>query len=122
MNKANIVWTVSSPILLPGEKGSFDEVSVKDPSVVYYSGKWHVFYTAGGKACTGYVSANTLKELQTAPRFELTQIRGKKSRYACAPQVFFFEPEKTWYLIYQTMDKDLQPVYSTTKTIDKPES
>jgi hypothetical protein len=111
-------------VLGPGAAGAFDEVAVKDPSVVFFGGRWHVFYTARGRGdyATGYVSAGTLEGLRDAPRHELTQIRGKASRYACAPQVFFFEPQGLWYLICQTRDSNYQPVYSTTRTIEKPES
>ncbi|MHC4200237.1 MAG: non-reducing end alpha-L-arabinofuranosidase family hydrolase [Planctomycetota bacterium] len=118
------VWTVEAPLLLPGPKGEFDEVAVKDPTIVRHGGKWHLFYTARGRDeyTTGYVSAPTLAGLRTAPRFGLEQIRGGKSRYACAPQVFFFEPRKTWYLLFQTRDSNYQPAYSTTGTIDRPES
>jgi len=121
---AGVSWCVTAPVLLPGSTGSFDEVSVKDPSVVYFEGKWHVFYTARGRGeyTTGYVAAPTWEMLKDAPHHELTQIRGRSQRYACAPQVFFFAPQGLWYLIYQTRDANYQPVYSTTKTIGKPES
>ena len=29
-------WQIGDPILLPGLKGSFDEVAVKDPSIVFF--------------------------------------------------------------------------------------
>jgi hypothetical protein len=45
-----------------------------------------------------------------------------KDPYAAAPQVFFFEPRNTWYLIYQTRDSNYQPVFSTTTTINIPTS
>ena len=69
----NNQWSVDSLVLLPGPKGSFDEVAVKDPTVVFYEGTWHVFYTARSKEeyTTGYVSAETLAGLQKAPRHEL---------------------------------------------------
>jgi hypothetical protein len=41
--------TVGKPelsILNPGSKGSFDETGLKNPSVVFAVGKWHLFYTA----------------------------------------------------------------------------
>ena len=119
----NNQWSVDSLVMLPGPKGSFDEVAVKDPSVVYYDGKWHVFYTARSKEeyTTGYVSAETLPGLQTAPRHELKMIRGQK-RYACAPQVFYYEPQQKWYLIFQNRDATYQPMFSTTSTISDPES
>ncbi len=116
-------WEVSPPIFSPGPEGSFDEVAVKDPSVVYYKGKWHVFYTARGKGeyTTGYVSAKELSDLPSAKRHELKMIRGK-TRYGCAPQVFYYEPQQKWYLIFQNRDSNYQPVFSTTATIEQPDT
>lgn len=116
-------WTVSDPILCPGPEGSFDEVAVKDPTIVFFEGSWHLFYTARSRTeyTTGYVSAPTVNGLQSAPRHELTMIRGK-SRYGCAPQVLYYEPQAKWYLVFQNRDANYQPVYSTTATISKPES
>lgn len=117
------IWQISDPVLLPGSIGSFDEVAVKDPSIVYFENKWHLFYTARSNTeyTTGYVSAEELTDLQSAPRHQLNMIRGK-SRYGCAPQVFYFEPQNQWYLIFQNRDSNYQPAFSTTKTITKPES
>ncbi len=117
-------WQAGAPLLSPGPAGAFDETAVKDPSVVFFEDKWHVFYTARGRNeyTTGYVSAAKLQDLNEAPRHELMQIRGQDSRYACAPQVFFFDPQRLWYLIVQTRDANYQPVYCTTQTIDRPDS
>lgn len=117
-------WLVGPSILLPGPEGSFDETAVKDPSVVFFGDRWHLFYTARGRGqyVTGYAAAPRLEDLGHARRLELTSVRGKASRYGCAPQVFFFEPQNKWYLIFQTRDANYQPAYSTTTTIDKPES
>lgn len=122
--RADVRWQVEATVLVPGQARAFDETAVKDPSVVFFQGQWHVFYTARGREeyTTGYVSAATLEALRDAPRHELTQVRGRRSRYACAPQVFFFAPQGLWYLLYQTRDANYQPVYSTTKTIDRPQS
>lgn len=120
---AENVWSVTAPVLGPGPAGSFDEVAVKDPSIVFADGAWHVFYTARcrDEYTTGYVSAPMLDDLQSAPRRELPQIRGR-TRYGCAPQVFYFEPQRRWYLIFQTRDANYQPMFSTTATLAKPES
>lgn len=117
------IWEVSNFILSPGPEGSFDEVSVKDPSVIFYKGKWHVFYTARSNKeyTTGYVSSKELSNLQSAQRHELKMIRGK-ARYGCAPQVFYFEPQRKWYLIFQNRDSNYQPAFSTTTTIAKPDT
>lgn len=116
-------WRISEPVLEKGNSGSFDEVSVKDPTIVYYEDAWHLFYTARStdEYTTGYVSAKTLKELKHAQRFELNQIRGK-TRYGCAPQVFYFEPQKKWYLIFQNRDANYQPAFSTNSKISDPQS
>ena len=39
-------WTVSDPILEKGPRGAFDEISVKDPTIVFYNNKYHLFYTS----------------------------------------------------------------------------
>lgn len=116
-------WKLSDSILTHGPKGSFDEVAVKDPSIVFFEGMWHVFYSARSESeyTTGYVSAKRLADLQSAPRHELDMIKGR-SRYGCAPQVFCFEPQRKWYLIFQNGDANYQPAYSTTTTISKPET
>lgn len=122
MCQENQNWNITKPVFEKGNPGSFDETSVKDPSIVFYENAWHLFYTARGnnEYTTGYVSAKELKDLNKAPRFELKQIRGK-TKYGCAPQVFYFSPQKKWYLIYQNRDSNYQPVFSTNSEIAKPE-
>ena len=117
-------WLVNPPALTPGPKGNFDETAVKDPTIVFFENNWHLFYTARGqnRYHLGYVAAPTLESLNKAPHIQLKQLRGQSDPYAAAPQVFFFKPQKTWYLIYQTRGSNYQPVYSATKTIAKPES
>jgi hypothetical protein len=116
-------WDVAAPILSQGPEGSFDEVAVKDPSIVFHGEKWHLFYTARSRTeyTTGYVSARTLTGLRSAPRHELKTVRGK-SRYGCAPQVFYFEPQRKWYLVFQNRDSNYQPAFSTTATISRPDT
>jgi endo-1,4-beta-xylanase len=118
-------WIGGPPTLLAGKKGSFDDEGIKDPTIVNYGGRWHLFYTISRKepGGIGYVSAERLDLLNTAPRHKLSQFNGQTSdSKGGAPQVFYFEPQNLWYLIYQTKDFNRQPVYSTTPTIDKPKS
>jgi hypothetical protein len=117
-------WRASPPLFLPGDEGAFDEVAVKDPSVVHHEGAWHVFYTARSDQgySLGYVSAPTLDGLQDTERHPLPQLAGKREGYAAAPQVFFFAPQQKWYLVYQTHESNYQPVFSTTETIADPKS
>lgn len=115
-------WLVSKPVFEAGEQGSFDEVAVKDPSIVFFENKWHLFYTArdSNEYTTGYISAKKLSELKKATRHELKTIRGK-TNYGCAPQIFFFEPQKKWYLIFQNHDSNYQPAFATNYNIAEPE-
>ena len=116
-------WRFVMPVLDPGKSGDFDETAVKDPSIVFYGGRWHLFYTARGnqKYSLGYVSAPKLGELNAAPRHSLARLSGGASTFA-APQVFYFRPARQWYLIYQTTASNYQPVFSHTATIDQPDS
>ncbi|MBC8139517.1 MAG: hypothetical protein H8F28_26865 [Fibrella sp.] len=116
-------WRVGAPVLSPGISGTFDETAVKDPSVVYFEGQWHVFYTARGRNeyTTGYVAAKTWQEMPDAPRYELTGACGA-TRYGCAPQIFYFRPHGIWYLLFQTTDANYQPMFVTTKTLPDPAS
>jgi len=111
---ANPHWQVGPPTLRPGPAGSFDSVAVKDPSIVFYEGNWHLFFTARGRGAytTGYVRAPRLDQLQDAVRYELPKLRSKKERYGCAPQIFYFAPHKKWYLLFQNRDSNYQPMLS----------
>jgi hypothetical protein len=44
----NQSWSITNPVFEKGKSGSFDELSVKDPSIVFYENAWHLFYTARG--------------------------------------------------------------------------
>jgi hypothetical protein len=116
-------WLAGPPVLTPRED-TFDARAVKDPTVVRYEDLWHVFYTActSDKLGIAYVAAPIFEELDAAPRTLLKQLAGGVDDYAAAPQVFYFAPQETWYLVYQTKDSNYQPVYSATKTIDDPDS
>ncbi len=47
-------WFVSEPVLQAGPPGTFDDVAVKDPTIVRYNGKYHMFYTSkASKAASG---------------------------------------------------------------------
>ena len=124
LDPADSVWVTEAPLFSAGSRGSFDETAVKDPSIVFHGGLWHVFYTARGqgKYSLGYVAAPTLNGLQQAKRHPLPQLRGMNSAYAAAPQIFFFAPQQQWYLVFQTRDAKYQPVYATTKDIGDPGS
>lgn len=106
-------WRSSPPVITPRA----DLYAVKDPSIVFANGRYHVFMTTAGPngwglAYTSFASwadapAATLVPLDKSPM---------GPGYRAAPQVFYFAPQKLWYLVYQGGD----PLYSTTGDIDDP--
>lgn len=113
-------WTSSGPLIAPVSDDQHAIVSMKDPTVVYDGGKWHVYATTAnrtGNWSMAYLSFKSWDDAPAAKPYFLDQnpnLRG----YHCAPQVFYFRPKKQWYLIYQSQ----HPTYSTTDDIAKPET
>ncbi len=52
-------WVGGPVVLLPGVKGSVDDEGVKDPTIVQYQGKWHIFYTISRNTTTKYQNQYT---------------------------------------------------------------
>jgi hypothetical protein len=118
-------WKVSEPLVAPLQRAGDTFYSIKDPTIVRYDGRWHLFCTIRAKNRSHqieYLAFENWENIDKAERCLLTI----SQQYYCAPQVFYFEPHKKWYLIYQTSDKSrkpaLQPAYSTTDDITKPAS
>ena len=113
-------WKSSGALIKPVSDDTHKLVSVKDPTVVYYGGKWHVYATtanARGNWSIVYLSFKDWSEAANAKPYYMDanpNLRG----YHCAPHVFYFRPHKKWYLIYQSQP----PQYSTTDDISKPET
>ena len=113
-------WTAGAPLVEAANSSADQYYSVKDPSVVYYRGRWHLFCTVRGKARSHqieYLSFRDWRDADKGRRQMLTITDG----YFCAPEVFYFAPHKKWYLIYQALDKSrqpaLQPAWSTATDI-----
>jgi hypothetical protein len=118
-------WRASVPLLGPDPKAADPQVSIKDPTMVYYDGRWHLFTTVrmrSGKVDIGYLSFADWTQAAKEPRHLLSL----HNEYYCAPQVFFFGPHKRWCLIYQLADKSRTPAFgpcfSTTETLSDPRS
>lgn len=123
---APIQWVLSAPLISPQRKIAGGCVSVKDPSVVFYGAKWHVFMTIRcldpDYTPTVYVSFDKWNNAARSPQY-LLKVR---EEYFAAPQVFYFRPHKKWYLIYQVDELrrrlDHHVGYSTTDDIANPAS
>ena len=121
-------WKVSPPILAVSQdhlpKSEQPWIAVKDPSVVRYGDKWHLFCTlrkqksGDGRIRIGYCN---FAEWSVAADADW-QVLDLTMGYHGAPQIFYFEPQEKWYLIYQATDESrglkYGPCYSTTTTIE----
>jgi len=113
-------WKSTGVLIPPISDETHRLVSVKDPSAVFYNGRWHLYATTANERghwsmmCLGF---KDWAEAARAKPYYLDQnpnLRG----YHCAPQVFYFRRHKLWYLIYQSQ----HPQYSTTDDISRPET
>jgi hypothetical protein len=118
-------WTASPPLVSPADRPADPCVSIKDPTIVRYKDRWHLFCTIRSKVRTHqieYLSFGDWPEANGAERHVLKMHPG----YFCAPQVFHFTPHKKWYLIYQASDESwdpkFQPVFSSTANLEDPAS
>ena len=125
-------WTVGQPFLsvksaqLPPSP-EHEWVAVKDPSIVRFNDRWHLFCTlrknkkGDGRIRIGYASFADWNNAKDSRWSVLNLTLG----YHGAPQIFYFAPHKKWYLIYQAEDstRDLKygPCFSTNDDLSKPD-
>ncbi len=115
-------WTTGAPLVhVEAQRSEADpHVALKDPSVVFHEGRWHVFGTLrkkSGTVCMQHLSFTDWQKANEAPRATISFTE----RYHCAPQVFYFTPHRRWYLVYQLADPArtpaMGPYFSTTENL-----
>ena len=115
-------WTSSGPLIDVEAQRAADDphVALKDPTVVFHDGRWHLIGTLrmkSGRVCMQYLSFTDWPQANTAPR----ELISFTERYHCAPQVFYFTPHRRWYLVYQLADPANTPpmgaYFSTTTNL-----
>ena len=118
-------WKAGPPLIGPVERVDDPCYSIKDPTVVRFDDRWHLFCTIRSVKRTHqieYLSFDKWENANAAERHVLKISDG----YFCAPQVFYFTPHKKWYMILQVRDDKrqpwLQPAFSTTEDLAKPDS
>jgi hypothetical protein len=118
-------WIATDPLVAPAERPEDPCHAIKDPTVVWHDGRWHLFCTIRSRHRTHqieYLSFTDWNHADQAERHVLTLTDG----YFCAPEVFYFRPHQKWYLIYQVAEPSrkpaLQPAFSTTENLGDPGS
>lgn len=117
---ANPNWYAEARCFLDGPAGAFDDLAVKDPTIVYSGGRYHLFYTGrdkgtGGLWRMGYANAISIAGLKTAGRTYMSALNA--GSYFCAPQVFWFPVKGKWFLIYQS---GLGASFATSTDVSNP--
>ncbi len=97
-------WSSSGIVIGPKSDSTHNIVAVKDPSVVYYNGRWYVYMSttdSNGNYGMAATSFTDWSQAGSAPftYLDTTAIGGG---YKTAPMLFYFAPQKLWYLTYQT--------------------
>ncbi|MGC9665373.1 non-reducing end alpha-L-arabinofuranosidase family hydrolase [Planosporangium sp. 12N6] len=110
-------WSSSGQLISPKSDASHNVAGIKDPTVVYYNGKYHVFASIANASGYNmvYLSFTDWSQAGSATHYYLDRTP-IGSGYRAAPQVFYFAPQKLWYLVYQTGNAS----YSTNPDISNP--
>lgn len=113
---SNLSWT-SSDILVSPKNDTRAVAGIKDPSVVFYNNAYHVFASTAKSEGYNLVYFNftDFSEAEDASFYYLDQ-SGIGTGYRAAPEVFYFAPQKLWYLVYQNGNA----AYSTNPDISNP--
>jgi endo-1,4-beta-xylanase len=97
-------WRSSDVLISPKPDATHPIVSVKDPTVVRYKDRWLVYATTAdtsGNWSLQYLSFKNWSDAASATPYFLDQSPIGPG-YRAAPQLFYFAPQKLWYLVYQT--------------------
>jgi hypothetical protein len=118
-------WVSSPPLVGPVTRPEDPCVSIKDPTVIFHDGRWHLFCTIRSEKRTHqieYLNFTDWRKADAAPRHVLKL----PDEYGCAPHVFWFTALKKWCLLYQARDNQrvpaLRPVILMSDRIDDPTS
>jgi hypothetical protein len=118
--KSDPAWRADGRCFCSRKTAAFDDRSVKDPSIIYLNGSYHLFYTGYARSGTysmGYASGPSIESLALSER-TLVDLRGAGTGSYGAPEVFFFEPHGLWYLFFQV--DGLGGCYATTRDVADP--
>lgn len=139
-----IKWKSTGILVAPQNDATHFLYSVKDPTFFRYNGKWEIYATdfeVTGPAVAALQNPGTnqpvqgqrrgggggwnmvhveFADLKDAPNAKLFYMDTKPGfgGYKCAPEVFYFTPQKKWYYTFQTQT----PAYATSDNPDDPTS
>ncbi|KAF2274457.1 glycoside hydrolase [Westerdykella ornata] len=109
-------WTSTDALVGPKNDGR-GIAGIKDPSIILKDNVYHVFASTAKDEGYNLVYFNftNFKDAGKAPFYYLDQ-SSIGTGYRAAPEVFYFAPQKLWYLVYQNGNA----AYSTNPDISNP--
>jgi endo-1,4-beta-xylanase len=115
----SFAWSSSNILISPQSNATHNLIAVKDPSVVQFNGRWYVYMStvdSNGNYGMATINFTDWSQAASAPvtYLDTTAIGGG---YKTAPMLFYFAPQKLWYLSYQT---GANIAYSTNPDITNP--
>ncbi|MGW6920081.1 non-reducing end alpha-L-arabinofuranosidase family hydrolase [Streptomyces sp. NPDC054950] len=110
-------WSSSGQLIAPKSDSTHNIAGIKDPTVVYYNGKYHVFASTASSSGYNlvYLNFGDWSQAGSATHHYLDRT-AIGTGYRAAPQVFYNAPQRLWYLVYQTGNAS----YSTNPDISNP--
>ncbi|WP_198666998.1 non-reducing end alpha-L-arabinofuranosidase family hydrolase [Glycomyces dulcitolivorans] len=118
---SNFQWSSTGQLVGPKSDATHNIVSVKDPSVVFHNGRYHVFVSVvntNQSYSLAYLSFTDWSQADSA-QLHYLDTTAVGTGYKAAPQVFYFASQQKWYLTYQVGNN---VAYSTTTDIANPSS
>lgn len=110
-------WSSGGTLISPKPDATHNIAGIKDPTVVQYNGKYHVFASTASSSGYNLVYLNFSDWSQAGSATHHYLDRSAIGRgYRAAPQVFYYAPQRLWYLVYQTGNAS----YSTNPDIGNP--
>lgn len=113
----SFAWEASGPLVAPAN----DAYGIKDPSVVRYEDRIHLFATINDGAWKSvYLNFTDWSQAGSAEQISMDRTRGGNT---VAPQVFYYKPHGLWYNFTQwprgyTTTSDLSDVNSWSRRQD----
>jgi hypothetical protein len=110
-------WSSSNILISPKPDASHAVAGIKDPTVVFANGRYHVFASVANSAGYNlvYLNFTDWSQAGAATHFYLDRTP-IGTGYRAAPQVFYFAPQNLWYLVFQNGNA----AYSTNPDISNP--
>ena len=91
-------WKSTGPLIQPVSDENHHLVSIKDPTIVQFGGKWHIYATVANTArqwSMVYLNFTDWSEAGSAKPVYLDVANPGLRGYHCAPQLFYFRPQRS---------------------------